>query len=87
MEHRLRTESADQRLCGGDLSRHRGKWRGARPNDARRGDLAEGRPGRPFGDELEYDFAYYIVRRPRVAKEPGVVAFKQWLLAEARLKW
>jgi hypothetical protein len=29
-EHRLRG-SAYQRLCGGDPSRHRGKWRGARP--------------------------------------------------------
>src|SRR5262249_7148 len=48
-------------------------------------DLAEGRLVRPSGDELEYDFAYYIVHRPHVAKEPGVVAFKEWLLAEARL--
>jgi LysR family transcriptional regulator, glycine cleavage system transcriptional activator len=48
-------------------------------------DLAEGRLVRPFGDDLKYDFAYYIVHRPHVAKEPGVVAFKEWLLAEARL--
>jgi LysR family glycine cleavage system transcriptional activator len=47
--------------------------------------LAEGRLVRPFGDDLEYDFAYYIVHRPHVANEPGVVAFKEWLLAEARL--
>src|SRR5262245_7912404 len=31
-------------------------------------DLAEGRLVRPFGDDLEYDFAYYIVHRPQVAK-------------------
>jgi LysR family transcriptional regulator, glycine cleavage system transcriptional activator len=48
-------------------------------------DLAEGRLVRPFGNDLEYDFAYYIVHRPHVAKEPAVVAFKAWLLAEARL--
>jgi LysR family glycine cleavage system transcriptional activator len=48
-------------------------------------DLAEGRLVRPFGDDLAYDFAYYVVHRPQVAKEPAVVAFKEWLLAEARL--
>jgi hypothetical protein len=48
-------------------------------------DLAEGRLVRPFGDDTEHDFADYIVHRPDVAKEPGVVAFKEWLLAEARL--
>jgi len=48
-------------------------------------DLAEGRLVRPFGDDLEYDFAYCIVHRPHAAKEPGVVAFKEWLFAEARL--
>jgi len=47
--------------------------------------LAEGRLVRPFGDDLEYDFAYYIVHRPHVANEPGVVAFKERLIAEARL--
>jgi len=48
-------------------------------------DLAEGRLVRPFADDLEYDFAYYIVHRPQMANEPAVVAFKEWLLAEARL--
>jgi len=48
-------------------------------------DLAEGRLVRPFGDDLEHDFAYYTVHRPHVAKESGAVAFKEWLLAEARL--
>jgi LysR family transcriptional regulator, glycine cleavage system transcriptional activator len=48
-------------------------------------DLAEGRLVRPFGDDLEHDFAYYIVHRPQVANEPAVVAFKEWLIAEARL--
>jgi DNA-binding transcriptional LysR family regulator len=37
--------SADQRLCGGDPSRHRGKSRGARPNDARRQRLGRGPAG------------------------------------------
>jgi LysR family glycine cleavage system transcriptional activator len=50
------------------------------------GDLAGGRLVRPFGDEIAYDFAYYIVHRPDAGKEPGVAAFKEWLLAEAGLE-
>src|SRR5262249_39019310 len=46
-------------------------------------DLAEGRLVRPFGDDLVYDFAYYIVHRPQVVEAPGVAAFKAWLLEEA----
>src|SRR5262249_16886046 len=47
-------------------------------------DLAEGRLVRPFGDDLAYDFAYYIVHRPRADQAPGVAAFKAWLVDEAR---
>jgi LysR family glycine cleavage system transcriptional activator len=47
-------------------------------------DLAEGRLVRPFGDDLAYDFAYYVVHRPHAANAPGVAAFKEWLLAQAR---
>jgi LysR family transcriptional regulator, glycine cleavage system transcriptional activator len=43
-------------------------------------DLAEGRLVRPFGDDLAYDFAYYIVHRPQAEETAGVAAFKVWLL-------
>jgi LysR family glycine cleavage system transcriptional activator len=46
-------------------------------------DLAEGRLVRPFGDDLKFDFAYYIIHRPEAGQEPGIAAFKEWLLAEA----
>jgi LysR family glycine cleavage system transcriptional activator len=46
-------------------------------------DLAEGRLVRPFGDDLAYDFAYYIIHRPHADKEPGIAELKEWLLAEA----
>jgi LysR family transcriptional regulator, glycine cleavage system transcriptional activator len=39
---------------------------------------------RPFGDDLAYDFAYYVTHRPDAANEPGVAAFKEWVLAQAR---
>lgn len=45
--------------------------------------LAEGRLVRPFGDDLAYDFAYYIVHRPQADKAPVFAAFKTWLLEEA----
>ena len=48
-------------------------------------DLAQGRLVRPFGDDLDYDFAYYIVHRPQADDEPGIAAIKEWLLAEAAL--
>ena len=47
-------------------------------------DLAEGRLVRPFGDDLAYDFAYYVVHRPDAANAAGVAVFKDWLLAQAR---
>jgi LysR family glycine cleavage system transcriptional activator len=40
---------------------------------------------RPFGDDLEYDFACYIIHRPQADDEPGVSAIKEWLLADAGL--
>jgi len=46
--------------------------------------LHKGRLVRPLGDGLAYDFAYYIIHRPHAGTEPGVAAFKEWLLAEAR---
>jgi LysR family transcriptional regulator, glycine cleavage system transcriptional activator len=48
-------------------------------------DLAEGRLIRPFGEDLAYDFAYYIIHRPQAGKEPGIAAFKEWLLGEVQL--
>jgi LysR family transcriptional regulator, glycine cleavage system transcriptional activator len=48
-------------------------------------DLAEGRLVRPFGDELSYDFAYYIVHKRERGAEPAIAAFTQWLLAEVDL--
>jgi LysR family glycine cleavage system transcriptional activator len=45
----------------------------------------DGRLVRPFGGDLEYDFAYYIIHRPHAGDEPGIAAIKQWLLAEAGL--
>jgi LysR family glycine cleavage system transcriptional activator len=47
-------------------------------------DLAEGRLVRPFGEDLAYDFAYYIVHRPQAEQALGVAAFKRWLLEEAQ---
>jgi hypothetical protein len=35
---------------------------------------------RPFGDDLAYD----VTHRPDAANEPGVAAFKEWVLAQAR---
>lgn len=48
-------------------------------------DLADGRLVRPFGDDLTFDFAYYIVHRPGAGREPSIAAFKEWLLSEAHL--
>ncbi|MEI9985615.1 MAG: LysR substrate-binding domain-containing protein [Aliidongia sp.] len=46
-------------------------------------DLAEGRLVRPFGEALHCDLAYYIIHKPESGGEPGLAAFKEWLLAEA----
>jgi LysR family transcriptional regulator, glycine cleavage system transcriptional activator len=49
-------------------------------------DLAEGRLVRPFGEAQAYDFAYYIVHKEEDGAKPAIVAFKEWLLAEAELE-
>jgi LysR family glycine cleavage system transcriptional activator len=49
-------------------------------------DLAERRLVRPFGEELPYDFAYYIVHKRQNGAGPAIAAFKAWLLAEAELE-
>lgn len=46
-------------------------------------DLAEGRLVRPFGEALAHDFAYYIVHKKKDGGKPAIIAFKEWLLAEA----
>jgi hypothetical protein len=46
--------------------------------------LAEGRLVRPFGDDLDYDFVYYIIHRPHAGDEPGIAAIKEWLLRATR---
>jgi LysR family glycine cleavage system transcriptional activator len=46
-------------------------------------DLAEGRLVRPFGPVLGCSLGYYIVCRPRDARDPTIDAFRGWLLREA----
>ncbi len=46
-------------------------------------DLAAGRLVRPFAISLPAEYAYYIVYRQAAAREPRLVAFRDWLLAEA----
>jgi LysR family glycine cleavage system transcriptional activator len=48
-------------------------------------DLAAGRLVRPFGPELECSLAYHVVCRPQDVDDPLIVAFREWLLIEARL--
>jgi LysR family glycine cleavage system transcriptional activator len=48
-------------------------------------DLAEGRLVRPFGKALPCDLAYYVVHKKEHGSKPAIVAFKEWLLAEAEL--
>ena len=47
-------------------------------------DLRAGRLVCPFGPRLRTRFAYWIVSSPVMAERPKVVAFRDWLLAEAR---
>jgi LysR family transcriptional regulator, glycine cleavage system transcriptional activator len=49
-------------------------------------DLAAGRLVRPFELSLPAGFAYYVVYPPRALKRPNVKAFRDWLIAEARLR-
>ncbi len=46
-------------------------------------DLAAGRLVRPFAISLPAEYAYYIVYRQAAARQPSLVAFRDWLLAEA----
>ena len=48
------------------------------------GDLAEGRLIRPFGPPLSHVFGYYAVHRPDHAGRAAVIAFRNWLIDEAR---
>ena len=45
-------------------------------------DLAEGRLVRPFGPKLDCPLGYYLVYRPQDARDPAIVAFRDWLLSE-----
>jgi LysR family glycine cleavage system transcriptional activator len=49
-------------------------------------DIAEGRLVRPFPDAQTCELAYYVVHRKDNGNEPAVVAFKEWLLAEANAR-
>ena len=46
-------------------------------------DLAKGRLVKPFDISLPADYAYYIVCPVELAERPKIVAFREWLLAEA----
>jgi LysR family glycine cleavage system transcriptional activator len=46
--------------------------------------LAAGRLVRPFKLSLVTDFAYYVACARSRADEPGIVAFRRWLIAEAQ---
>ncbi|MEE4378330.1 MAG: transcriptional regulator GcvA [Candidatus Competibacteraceae bacterium] len=46
-------------------------------------DLAAGRLVVPFDLDIPLEFAYYIVCPEATADEPNIVAFREWLLAEA----
>jgi LysR family glycine cleavage system transcriptional activator len=47
-------------------------------------DLAAGRLVKPFDVGLALDFGYWIVSPETAAERPKAVAFRNWLLAEAR---
>jgi LysR family glycine cleavage system transcriptional activator len=48
-------------------------------------DIAAGRLVRPFQLSFPGHFAYYIVCPLITAERPRVVAFREWLLEEARM--
>jgi LysR family glycine cleavage system transcriptional activator len=48
--------------------------------------LRDGRLVRPFGEAQPFAYAYYVVHRPQRASDPGIVAFREWLLEEAQLE-
>ncbi|GAB4346896.1 MAG: transcriptional regulator GcvA [Gammaproteobacteria bacterium] len=47
-------------------------------------DLAAGRLVKPLADSVPIDFAYYLVYPRRVANNPKIAAFRNWLLGEIR---
>lgn len=47
-------------------------------------DLAAGRLVRPFGEALDCELAYYLVHRSKADSDPGIIAFKNWIFAEAQ---
>jgi LysR family glycine cleavage system transcriptional activator len=49
-------------------------------------DIAAGRLARPFQLSFPVNFAYYIVCPLVSAERPRVVAFREWLLEEARMR-
>ncbi len=48
------------------------------------GDLAAGRLVIPFDLNIPLEFAYYVVCLEATAEQPKIVAFREWLLEEAR---
>ncbi|WP_416900122.1 MAG: transcriptional regulator GcvA [Minwuia sp.] len=46
-------------------------------------DLQAGRLVRPFPITLASDFAYFLVHLPRVADQPKIAVFRDWVIAEA----
>jgi LysR family glycine cleavage system transcriptional activator len=46
-------------------------------------DLEEGRLVRPFGPELDCPLAYYVVCKPQDTDDQAIIAFREWLIAEA----
>jgi LysR family glycine cleavage system transcriptional activator len=50
-------------------------------------DLAAGRLVIPFDLSLPLSFAYYVVAPEATADRPKVVAFRDWLLAEAAVQY
>lgn len=47
-------------------------------------DLKAGRLVRPFGQSMPADFSYWLICPEASAERPKIVAFRDWLLAEAR---
>ena len=48
-------------------------------------DLAFGRLAQPFELVVQHDFSYYVAYSTKRANDPTVVAFREWVLAEATL--
>jgi len=46
-------------------------------------DLSSGRLVAPFPVEVKLDVAYYLAYSEAIAERPSVIAFRQWLLAQA----